>query len=91
MGLQGMVLGRANQSLTDFTARPHRYSGGVDSSAETKVANTGGSIASGYRMLMRNTTLAGADASNYFTGQSETKTSSSRLSMVSRLRKKRSL
>lgn len=88
MGLNGAVLGQENKSLTDFTTRPHRLSIEGENQTEIGFSNTGGSIASGYRMLMRNTTLAGRSASSYFTGADEQKSSSSRLKMVSRLRKK---
>lgn len=87
MGLNSIVLGRQNQALTDFTARPERYGVTAGSSNQTSV-NSGGSIASGYRLLRKNGTLAGRELANNFNGKSDSKPDKSRLRMVSKLRKK---
>ncbi|MCA9818259.1 MAG: hypothetical protein KC652_24315 [Cyanobacteria bacterium HKST-UBA01] len=89
MGLKNIVLGRKNQPLPDFTESTGRLPG-ISSSAGgafERIA-TGGSISSGYRQLAKNNTLAGRDAHRCFTGETGPRAASSRLRMVSRLRKK---
>ncbi len=89
MGLKNIVLGRKNQPLPDFTESTGRLPGiALSAGSVLERVSTGGSISSGYRQLAKNTTLAGRDAHRCFTGESGPKVSSSRLRMVSRLRKK---
>ena len=88
MGLNNLVLRSNSQPLTDFTARPNRAGGIANGTFSASTPATGGSIASGYRMLRKNNTLAGREASNHFNGETDRRAGSSRLRMVSKLRKK---
>ncbi|MBZ0189754.1 MAG: hypothetical protein K8F91_26140, partial [Candidatus Obscuribacterales bacterium] len=87
MGLAGYATrgtGNAFGSRSEFTRAP-----GFPIVTNTQsVRPTDGLLSAGYRELFKNKTLAGRKAHQHFTNQPQATVTTSRIQMVSRLRKK---